>query len=59
MGREDGRVEGRLDGSLQIARNLLPLMDDEQTALAKGLTLEQARSVRARNAGGVRPPIPS
>lgn len=53
-GKEEGRAEGRAEGkaegleekAIEIARNLLDVLDDETIALKTGLTVERVADLR-------------
>jgi predicted transposase/invertase (TIGR01784 family) len=46
LAEEKGRTEGKLEGILQVARNLLDVLDDATIALKTGLTASQIQSLR-------------
>jgi predicted transposase/invertase (TIGR01784 family) len=49
-GREEGREEGKIEGerrkAIEIAKNLLDVLDDETIALKTDLSVEEIRSLR-------------
>lgn len=45
--REEGEAKGRAEQQIEIAINLLPLMDDHQIAQTTGLPIEQIKALRA------------
>ena len=45
-GKQEGLVEGRQEEKLEIARNLLDILDDATIALKTGLTAEAVRQLR-------------
>ncbi|MCW5256290.1 Rpn family recombination-promoting nuclease/putative transposase [Verminephrobacter aporrectodeae subsp. tuberculatae] len=45
-GQTEGRTEGRIEGRTEVARNLLPLLDDEAIAQVSGLTLSAIKKLR-------------
>lgn len=45
-GRKEGREEGREEMSIEIAKNLLDVLDDETIALKTGLKIERIRELR-------------
>lgn len=46
---EEGRKEGKLEEKLEIARNLLDVLDDETIARKTGLSIEEVKKLRERN----------
>jgi predicted transposase YdaD len=46
LGRAEGQVEGKLENSIEIAQELLPIMNDQQIADITGLTIEQIQKLR-------------
>ncbi|MFQ5615948.1 MAG: Rpn family recombination-promoting nuclease/putative transposase [Anaerolineales bacterium] len=50
-GRKEGLEEGRKGEALQIAANLLAILDDEQIASITGLPIETVKQLRAQAAG--------
>jgi len=46
QGREEGREEGQTRKALEIARNILPLMDDAAISAITGLPVEQIEDLR-------------
>jgi len=49
-GREEGREEGELKKALEIARQLLDVLDDETISRKTGLSLEQVQQLREATA---------
>ena len=47
-GRKEGREEGRLEEKLDIARNLLDVLDDETIAKKTGLSIEEVKKLREK-----------
>ena len=47
-GRKEGREEGRLEEKLDIARNLLDVLDDETIAKKTGLSIEEVKRLREK-----------
>lgn len=45
-GKEEGRAEGLEEKAIEIARNLLDVLDDETIALKTGLTVERVADLR-------------
>ena len=45
-GKKEGREEGREEGKLEIAKNLLDILDDETISLKTGLTIECINNLR-------------
>jgi predicted transposase/invertase (TIGR01784 family) len=45
-GREEGREEGEKSKALEIAKNLLDILDDETIALKTGLSIEEVKNIR-------------
>ncbi len=41
--------EGKREGKIEIAKNLLDILDDETIALKTGLEVEEVRQLRERN----------
>ena len=41
--------EGKIEGKIEIAKNLLDILDDETIALKTGLEVEEVRQLRERN----------
>jgi len=48
----DGLEQGRMEGYIEVARNLLPMLDDAAIAAATGLSLESVARLRAGCADG-------
>ena len=48
-GIEKGRKEGIEEGKLEIAKNLLDILDDETISLKTGLTIEKIKELRREN----------
>ena len=46
---EDGKIEGKREEKVEIAKNLLDVLDDETIALKTGLTIEEVRRIRDEN----------
>jgi len=47
-GREEGREEGKKEKAVEIAKNLLDVLDDETIAKKTGLSIEEIRELRDR-----------
>ena len=45
-GREEGKIEGERRKAIEIAKNLLDVLDDETIALKTDLSVEEIRSLR-------------
>ena len=45
---EEGRKEGKLEEKLEIARNLLDVLDDETIAKKTGLSIEEVKKLREK-----------
>jgi predicted transposase/invertase (TIGR01784 family) len=50
-GREEGREEGAQTKALEVARNLLDILDDTTIAAKTGLSVVQVKLLRSANAG--------
>jgi len=48
-GREKGKKEGREEGKIEIAAQLLDLLDDETIAHRTGFTIKQIEALREAN----------
>ena len=46
---EDGKIEGKREEKVEIAKNLLDVLDDETIALKTGLTIEEVQRLRNEN----------
>jgi predicted transposase YdaD len=46
QGKQEGRQEGERSKAMQIALNLLDLLDDATIALKTGLTLEEVNALK-------------
>ena len=47
-GRQEGIQEGRQEGIIEIAKNLLDVLDDKTIALKTGLDIEEVRKLREK-----------
>lgn len=45
-GREEGKEEGERNKAIEIAKNLLDILDDETISLKTGLTIKQIKALR-------------
>ena len=46
LGREQGKEEGERNKAIEIAKNLLDVLDDKTTSLKTGLTIKQIKALR-------------
>ena len=49
IGIEQGIEQGKEEEKVEIAQNLLDVLDDETIALKTGLTIEEVRRIRDEN----------
>ncbi len=49
QGIEQGKGQGKEEEKVEIAQNLLDVLDDETIALKTGLTIEEVRRIRDEN----------
>ena len=49
IGIEQGIEQGKEEEQVEIAQNLLDVLDDETIALKTGLTIEEVRRIRDEN----------
>lgn len=47
--KDEGKEEGRTEKGLEIAKNLLDILDDETIALKTGIDIEKIRDLRKLN----------
>ncbi|GAA0076993.1 hypothetical protein UT300005_13710 [Clostridium sp. CTA-5] len=45
-GKEEGREEGKKEGKIEVAKNLLDVLDDETIALKTGLSIDEIKKLR-------------
>jgi hypothetical protein len=47
LGKDEGRVEGGQQKAVEIARNLIDVLDDQTIAVKTGLSVEEIARLRA------------
>lgn len=46
--KEEGREEGEKKKAIEIAKNLLDVLDDETISIKTGLTIEEVKGIRGK-----------